>query len=180
MMVSLILDVGCGPGYVDRLYGDTVGVDRNLAECLSFHRLLGLPAVCADATALPFRNGAFGSVVSHQCIEHVWDERSFVSELRRVCVSGGSITISSVIRKWFGFYPYRGKDGVLGRLSWDHCREYKDKAEFLNAVRDIGPVEITEQLFYYPLFEILRNALLKVLVPILGFKRVTATQRSKI
>lgn len=171
------LDLGCGPGYVDKLYGNTVGVDRNLSECLSYHRLLGLPAVCADATQLPFRRQSFDLVTCHQMIEHVWNEQGVIAEINRV--RRGKVIISSVIRKWWGFYLYRGKDGKWGRLSWDHCREYRNRFEFKVAVWHLGNVEIRQEPFRFSLLDLIRNVLNKIKIPIPGFVRITAETKER-
>jgi ubiquinone/menaquinone biosynthesis C-methylase UbiE len=41
-----------------------------------------MPTVCADATYLPFRKQAFNCVVSLETLEHIKDQRVFLTILR--------------------------------------------------------------------------------------------------
>lgn len=52
-------------------------------------------AVVADAFHLPFNDGAFGSIVASEIIEHVIDPAAFVTELFRVLKPGGSLVITT-------------------------------------------------------------------------------------
>ncbi len=105
------------PYYVDHVYathGKSHAIRRALSECLrvldsggcglnvgagstrihprilnvDLHPASGV-AVCADAVALPFVNGAFSVVVSQETLEHVRDPRTAVMEMHRVLKDGG-------------------------------------------------------------------------------------------
>jgi SAM-dependent methyltransferase len=85
-----ILDIGCGLGMYVRAFRrfsqDVHGVDidgEKLAEASSELPNLGL----AVAEALPYPDGAFDVVLSHEVIEHVTDDRRAVVEAVRVLQS---------------------------------------------------------------------------------------------
>lgn len=113
-----LLDVGCGNGYAVREWSDqgidAVGVDISLyrlSRWVGEHPTSNRPFVIADATALPFRNGAFNQVVSSGMIEHVGVEESsmpytvvaqprqeekrrrVVAEIARVADAGATVLI---------------------------------------------------------------------------------------
>lgn len=78
---SLVLDVGGGN---DRRHESFVNVD-----------VLGYPEVdvVADATALPFGDGAAAGMVSIAVLEHVRDPRALLHEAHRVLEPGGSLVL---------------------------------------------------------------------------------------
>lgn len=129
-----ILDMGCGTGRLTALFGrqnTVVGVDLQHAVLgafrnFTFHR--------ADATALPFSDNVFDTVVSFDVIEHVENDTAFMTEAFRVLKPGGTIALgtpnrqrlSHVFRRLLGkpvCYPLNlGDDPVLGPTV--HLREY--------------------------------------------------------
>lgn len=99
-----VLDVGCGTGaLLERLAarGEAVGLDLSpgmLAKAARRHgeRGSGAALVCADVQQLPFRDGAFDSVVSTFAINAVPDLDSALAEMLRVLRSGGSLAFITV------------------------------------------------------------------------------------
>jgi SAM-dependent methyltransferase len=140
------LDLATGSGYgADALagldLGAVAGVDVDAAVLSAARRSYGrrgLSYLAADGTALPFRDGAFGNVVSFETIEHVEDDEGFLAEIRRVLVPGGVLVLST---------PNRAYGERHGCVSPFHVREY-DRGQLLALVgRHFGALRLFEQGF---------------------------------
>jgi SAM-dependent methyltransferase len=75
-----------------------VGLDHNtplgITLVPSLQQVLpGRRCVVADATALPFRDGAFAGLVCQDTVERVADDRGLLRELARICRPGGTAVI---------------------------------------------------------------------------------------
>ncbi len=97
-----VLDLGVGPGTsalemarADPARGH-VGVDVSadmLRRARRHARTAGVPLelVCADALALPLRDGAFDGATGHSILYLLDDARAALREVRRVVRSGGRV-----------------------------------------------------------------------------------------
>lgn len=114
-----VLDDGCGGGgtalSLAEETGFAVGLDLDARFAGTGTRLAGERGVRgarfvqADATRLPFRDGAFDLVFSHSVIEHVSSAEAYLAECRRVLRPGGVLYLSTA--------PYRSFAGAhLPRL----------------------------------------------------------------
>jgi SAM-dependent methyltransferase len=93
-----VLDIGCGDGVFASVAGRLVGalgvdldpreVDR--ASARGIYRTV----LRADAGALPFRSGSFGSVVSISTLEHIAGVERVLAESARVLRPGGRLACS--------------------------------------------------------------------------------------
>jgi SAM-dependent methyltransferase len=84
------LDVGCAEGYfmgaiAEACDAEIWGVDLSDRAVAVASDRYGLPVAAAEATALPFADGAFDLVYSTEVIEHVLDPAAMLAEMRRVC-----------------------------------------------------------------------------------------------
>jgi len=98
-----VLEVGCGTGRNLPLYGDgatlVVGLDpARDAVRAARRRSPGVPLVVASAEALPFRAGAFDTVVSGLVFCSVPDPMRALAEVRRVLAPGGSLRMMEHVR----------------------------------------------------------------------------------
>ena len=92
-----ILDAGCGMGMYVRAFRrfsqDVHGVDIDQERVAQAHRELPPGArtgiLLASAESLPYPDGMFDVVLSHEVIEHVSDDRQAVAEAVRVLSSPG-------------------------------------------------------------------------------------------
>ncbi len=93
---AAILDAGCGVGmYTEqfrRFSPHVTGVEIDLAVARqASSRLPGI--VVAPAEALPFVDGSFDVLFSHEVIEHVTDDAAAAAEMLRMVAPGGRIVI---------------------------------------------------------------------------------------
>jgi SAM-dependent methyltransferase len=94
-LVAPILDIGCGDGHFASIAYDTpidVGIDLNEHELAEAAARPGVyrRTLRADATALPFEDGAFNTVVSNCVLEHIPDIDTALREIARVLAPGGT------------------------------------------------------------------------------------------
>lgn len=137
-----ILDAGCGLGlYVRRLGdvgGDVYGLDIDADRVSQASRLLPNIGV-GSAEALPYQDGVFDVVFSHEVLEHVHDDLLAIREAYRVLKPGGHLVVFAPNRLypfethgcyWRGVYYFGNiplinylPDGVRARLC-PHVRAY--------------------------------------------------------
>ena len=83
-----ILDVGCGVGAYVRAFGqysdEVYGIDIDPEKVAEARQVVGDRVTVASAEALPYPDGRFDVVLSHEVIEHVTDDRWAVAEAVRV------------------------------------------------------------------------------------------------
>jgi SAM-dependent methyltransferase len=91
-----ILDVGCGTGanlLMLSQFGDAEGVDIS-EDALAFCRERGLANVkLGAAEKLPYDDGTFDLVTALDVVEHLDDDLSGLSEMRRVLRPGGRVLL---------------------------------------------------------------------------------------
>lgn len=132
---GLFLEIGAAnPEQIEahrKIYGNLIGLD------FTFSRLpksSGVKLVNADAQLLPFKENVFDGIISHHAIEHVKDDRLFISEISRALKVGGFAILGT---------PNRGRvaqavaELFTGRRKfpwYDHQREYT-KEDLLELVK---------------------------------------------
>jgi ubiquinone/menaquinone biosynthesis C-methylase UbiE len=96
------LDLGCGTGRNLPLLppgATAVGVDPSPeALAAARRRAPDVPLVCARAEALPFRDGAFDTVLSGLVLCSVDDPPRALAEVRRVLAPGGAVRLLEHVR----------------------------------------------------------------------------------
>ncbi len=100
-----VLDAGCGVGAYGRRFvqlgGRTVGAEIELPIAKRAREALVAVAVAA-AEVLPFADGSFDVVFSHEVLEHVHDDVAAASEMYRVLAPGGRLVLFCPNR-WYPF-----------------------------------------------------------------------------
>jgi ubiquinone/menaquinone biosynthesis C-methylase UbiE len=91
---SLFLDVGCGTGNVlkfgRKYFGEVVGVDLSL-NMLRIAKSRGGEVIQADALHLPFVAEVFDCVSCFSVVHHIYDQKLFFREIRRVLKEGARL-----------------------------------------------------------------------------------------
>lgn len=102
---GIVLDLGSGSGGVTLALAaggrSVISVDNGWSETGRLaHRRAGVPYrhVVADAERLPFRSGAFGSIICIDTIEHFPDARAAGAEASRVLRHGGTLVMTTPAR----------------------------------------------------------------------------------
>lgn len=107
-----VLDLSCGTGYGSDYLGASagriVGIDCApdvVAKSRADYPRSNVAFLAMDACVLAFRDASFDCIVSQDTIEHVQDDRRFVSELTRVLKPQGMLIIFTPHGKGRGTTP---------------------------------------------------------------------------
>ena len=94
---ALLVDVGCGGGlFIPYRDGYRyLGIDLT-HSALEIVRAQGLPAVLADAGALPLPDECADVVVAGELFEHVHDLDQVVAEIARILRPGGAVVFDTI------------------------------------------------------------------------------------
>jgi SAM-dependent methyltransferase len=164
-----VLDAGCGVGiyvaafrrFTDAAYGVDLDVEK-IARAAD-----GLPNLeVASVEALPFADGSFDVVLSHEVVEHVSDDQAAVAEAVRVLKPGGRLVIFAPNRLYFFethgcFWRGKYRFGNVPLVNWlpgcwrsrlcPHVRAYT--ARSLRRLLDGLPVKVVAHTQVFPGFD---------------------------
>lgn len=145
------LDCGCGDGSLLYALNSNNFLDgKNIfAIDLSENRINLVKKISPNINAFvdsaeelkTINNESIDFFVSTQVIEHV-DDKKMISEIYRVLKRGGTAYISTVYKKWYGWYFYRNNGKWV--LDPTHLREYSYDGQLLNIIIDKNKFEILE------------------------------------
>jgi ubiquinone/menaquinone biosynthesis C-methylase UbiE len=166
-----LIDLGCGDGAVLFMlekkgllegldvYGCDLSQERlnRLAKCLPSV----IPILGNASNLKQFRNEYFDFAICSQVIEHVEDDGALLREVGRLLRQGGTLYISSVVKKWYGWWIYRNN----GRVVCDptHVREYPSAEHFIDLLIENGfkPLKIEINRFKPSLINAMSRILCK-------------------
>ena len=107
-----VLENGCGVGmyvqHLEPLAGSVIGLEYDF-ERTREARQQSDDIVCAAGESLPFSDGSFDLILSHEVLEHVQDDRRASREMVRVLRPGGRAVI---------FVPNRGYPFETHGIYW--------------------------------------------------------------
>ncbi len=89
-----------------------------------------------DICRTKIKSSSFDVVTSDQVIEHVDSDEKMVGEIKRILKKGGFFRVSSVYKKWYGWYFYRCNNKWV--LDPTHVREYSSVEEYRKLFMDKG------------------------------------------
>ena len=97
---KLILDIGCGLGYITEKISQNrkiIGVDLDKKSLKFAQKKTGgkIMFVVANALNLPFKSSSFDGVVASQLIEHMPNDKAFVREVNRIIKLRGIFVITT-------------------------------------------------------------------------------------
>jgi ubiquinone/menaquinone biosynthesis C-methylase UbiE len=189
------MDVGCGDGSLLHALKarNILNKDKKVfAADLSETRIERVKSIDPGYTCFvssadelkSIESNSMDFVVSTQVIEHVTDDAKMARELARIVKPGGTLFLSTVYKKWYGWYFYR----CNGKWTLDptHLREYTEESGLSDCLVKSGLVLESQEkhLFRFPAVDfvlkrigvgtdVYRNRLLrelrKVQVPIVGY-----------
>jgi 2-polyprenyl-3-methyl-5-hydroxy-6-metoxy-1,4-benzoquinol methylase len=168
-----VVDLGCGDGSLlfslqkRGLFSNAekiVGVDLSPERVKNLRgNVKGAIGIVSDACNVKkLENEVFDVVISSQLIEHLPNDIDLLQEIWRLVKGNGVVYISSVIKKWYGFYIYRNKGRF--RLDPTHVREYSSKEDFLHLLERNG-LKISEyriKMVKYPLPDLIIRVFIKI------------------
>ncbi len=160
-----VLDIGCGDGHFASIaYTSPIDVgidvrDDELRETARRGAQVYRQLALASATALPFADGAFGTVLSNCALEHIEDNRAVLAEISRVLRPGGTfattlpsehfaaLLLGSTILRRFGLRRLSTKYGsFFNRISYHHHVYGPD--EWRRRLEAVG-LRVVEQHYYF-------------------------------
>jgi len=151
-----VLEVGSGISPVMTTEDRTVYSDLSFLACRTLRRYLGNGCcVVADATALPFLEGAFSHALCSEVLEHVEDDGAVLTELARVTKAGGRLIVTFPHRRCY----FANDDRYV-----QHYRRYElgEMVERLEAAgfrplathKVLGPLDKLTMMAAVPLFDL--------------------------
>jgi len=129
---SLVLEVGCGEGYgshflsqyVEKVVGLDIA-DKTINHALNKYSSQNCIFKTYNGIKIPYKDNTFDAVISFQVIEHIQDDKNYISEIRRVLKQASPFILTTPNRE------YRLNSG---QRPWNrfHVREYS-----INSLKEI-------------------------------------------
>lgn len=188
-------DLGCGDGSI--LYsllkrGYLNNLKKIIAIDISKERIknvqkLDSRILCfvSDACDLSIlKNIKLDFIISNQVIEHISDDKKFIDEVYKILKIDGLFYISTVFKKWYGWYFYRCNGKWV--LDPTHLKEYTDENQLLKIFKkyNFETLKSKKKLYWFPITDfilkriglqrdIYRNKFIRffrnIKIPILGY-----------
>jgi len=121
---SLVLEVGCGEGYgtnflsqcVEKVVGLDID-DKTINHASNKYCSQNCIFKTYNGSKIPFKDNTFDTIISFQVIEHIQDDKKYISEMRRVLKPSSPCILTT---------PNREYRLAPGQRPWNrfHVREY--------------------------------------------------------
>jgi len=156
-----ILDYGCGDGsiiyslYKRNLIRDSIinAVDLSVSRVKQVKKTFPKVIARVDSaeTLKTVKSNSIDLLISTQVIEHV-DDKKMETAMKRVTAKNATIYLSTVFKKWYGWYFYRNNSRWV--LDPTHLREYTKDSQLLNIlVKDFKVVANKKTLQWFPIID---------------------------
>lgn len=142
--IKSVLDIGCGDGttliHLKNRFpnANLTGVDLSPERISRLNEhIAGITTCVGDANNLAQLHGNnYDLIISSQVIEHVASDDKMLQEIHKLIAKTGTIYISSVVKKWYGWWIYK----CQGKITCDptHVREYGSSQEFKELIERNG------------------------------------------
>lgn len=170
------LDLGCGDGSLlyaleqsgffcnKRVYAIDISDFR-----LNLVRKINNKFLCFTNDACYMKDIVDESIdflITTQLIEHVSDDEKLIKEIHRVLKKNGYVYLSTVFKKWYGWYFYRCNGKWV--LDPTHLREYTKENQLINIFMkyNFELMENNKSLMWRPVLDfVLRRLIFKITKP---------------
>ena len=136
-----IADLGCGDGAI--LYslnkkGLLSQFNKVYAVDLSSYRIHNvkginnkIKCIISDVCHVSeLKSQCIDLIISNQVVEHVSNDELMIKEIERILKKGGIVYVSTVFKKWYGWYFYRGNNNWV--IDPTHVREYTKDSQLID------------------------------------------------
>ncbi|MBA4319153.1 MAG: class I SAM-dependent methyltransferase, partial [Flavobacterium sp.] len=137
-----ILDAGCGDGSLIRAIverrvakrSSITGIDLSRKRIQKIKKIFPQVKLFVDSVEnmSKIKSNSVDLLISTQVIEHV-DDKKMIKSLARATKKEGIVYLSTVFKKWYGWYPYRANNKWV--LDPTHLREYQRFSELTNPLK---------------------------------------------
>ncbi len=148
-----IADLGCGDGAIlyalnkkrllehfDKVYAVDLSAERIEKVKRIDDRISTLISDVCDLHQI--QSNEIDLIISNQIIEHVLDCELMIKEMSRILNNNGAVYLTTVFKKWYGWYFYKDKKGKWV-IDPTHEREYTDDSQLLDLLKE-HKLEIVE------------------------------------
>lgn len=95
---GLVLDVGCGDGFLlsllaGRGWSPLAGIDFSLDAATAAWRGHGVPALCGTLSRAPFADGSCALITMFNVLQHLYDPVSYLDAARRLLAPDGRLIV---------------------------------------------------------------------------------------
>jgi 2-polyprenyl-3-methyl-5-hydroxy-6-metoxy-1,4-benzoquinol methylase len=161
--IKSLVDLGCGDGsilYALKNLGLLDEFETVYAIDLSQERINN--AIKIDTKIIPkladackiknMHDCSVDFIISNQVIEHVKDDELMIQEINRILKNGGFVYLSTVFKKWYGWYFYKDYQN-----NWvidpTHMREYTKDMQLIDKLvkNNFKIMESCKTLQWFPI-----------------------------
>ena len=143
-----MLDLGCGDCTAAQFTRDYVGIDSNRGF-LPDANTSSAPVVQGSGHNLPFRDGAFNTVLAMAVLEHVADPVGCLRETLRVLAPGGRLVMTTPTPMGDWIHHWLAHVNITSKHAADEHQSVMSPEALCRAVVDAGFVLESHEVFLF-------------------------------